>query len=40
VTVLYSRFHAATEAANEGRLDRADAADVLAATILPLLAAR
>lgn len=40
VTVLYSLFHAAAEAVNEGRLERADAADVLATTILPLLAAR
>lgn len=40
VTVVYGLFHAAAEAVNEGRLDRADAAGVLEATILPVLAAR
>jgi AcrR family transcriptional regulator len=40
VTVVYSLFHAAAEAVNDGRLDRTDAGDVLEATILPLLAAR
>ncbi len=40
VTVIYSLFHAAAEDVNVGRLRRADAADVLEATLLPLLAAR
>jgi AcrR family transcriptional regulator len=39
VTVVYSLFHAAAEAVNDGRLERARAADVLEATILPALAA-
>jgi AcrR family transcriptional regulator len=40
VTVIYSLFHAAAGDVNVGRLQRADAADVLEATLLPLLAAR
>jgi AcrR family transcriptional regulator len=38
LTVVYSLFHAAAEAVNDGRLERARAADVLEATILPVLA--
>lgn len=39
VTVVYSLFHATAEAVNDGRLERADAADVPEATILPVVAA-
>jgi AcrR family transcriptional regulator len=38
VTVVYSLFHAAAEAVNAEWLDREDAADVLEATLLPMLA--
>ena len=40
VTVIYSLFHAAAEDVNVGRLPREQAAAVLEATLLPLLAAR
>jgi TetR/AcrR family transcriptional repressor of mexCD-oprJ operon len=39
VTVVYSLFHAAAEAVNDGRLERTRAENVLESTILPLLAA-
>jgi AcrR family transcriptional regulator len=39
VTVVYSLFHAAAETVNNGSVERAEAAAVLDATILPLLAA-
>lgn len=39
VTVIYSLFHAAAEDVNVGRLRREEAADVLEASLLPLLAA-
>jgi AcrR family transcriptional regulator len=37
VTTIYSMMHAAAEEVDAGRLDPADAADVLVATLLPLL---
>jgi AcrR family transcriptional regulator len=40
VTAVYSLFHAAAEAVNDGRLERTDAEYVLESTILPLLADR
>jgi AcrR family transcriptional regulator len=40
VTVVYSLFHAAAETVNNGSVERTEAAAVLDATILPLLAAR
>lgn len=39
-SVIYSLFHAAAEDVNVGRLQRADAAAVLEATLLPMLEAR